>query len=164
MSEYVFRQLTASEEEAAYQVICDTVDWLKEKKIQLWDKPLPREIYARRHEKGENYGLFVDQALAVVVSLVAGIPGYWAGTPTQPNAVWICTLAAARDFRGQSLGRTAVEMATDYVSQDDVYLDCKPGYLEGFYSSLGFQKVTHSSFPEYGFEAVLMHFERQFSE
>lgn len=43
-----FRPLTSAEEPAGYQVICDTVVWLREKEIKLWEKPLPREVYAAR--------------------------------------------------------------------------------------------------------------------
>ena len=60
----VFRQITPSEESAGCQMICDTVDWLRVKGIKLWEKPLPRGVYASRQARGENYGWFVDGGLA----------------------------------------------------------------------------------------------------
>jgi hypothetical protein len=44
-----------AEEDAGYRVICDTVDWLRSKDIDLWRKPLPRDVYAARQQRGENY-------------------------------------------------------------------------------------------------------------
>ena len=35
-----------------------------------------RYIYQQRHERGENYGLFVDNSLEVVTSLT-GVPACW---------------------------------------------------------------------------------------
>lgn len=49
----VFRPLTDAEEEDGYQIICDTVEWLRSKDIDLWRKPLPREMYAARHQRVE---------------------------------------------------------------------------------------------------------------
>jgi len=66
----VFRPLTDAEEEDGYQIICDTVEWLRSKDIDLWRKPLPREVYAARQQRAENYGLFADGQLAAIVSLV----------------------------------------------------------------------------------------------
>jgi hypothetical protein len=74
----VFRQLTPTDEAAGYQTIVETVDWLRAKGIKLWEKQLPRPVYADRQACGENFGLFVDGELAVIVSLVNGVPRYWA--------------------------------------------------------------------------------------
>jgi|GEM_PF-106423 len=168
-SDQVFRQLTADEEAAGYQIICDTVDWLRTKGIKLWEKPLPREVYAARHQRGENYGLFEGGELAAVVSLVNGVPEYWregaqAQTPSRRPAdapIWLCTLATATKFRGRNLGWQTVREALHQLHGRDVYLDCKPGWLVDFYRSLGFESLqqktmTLSHGPCGPIEAVLM--------
>jgi RimJ/RimL family protein N-acetyltransferase len=159
-SDVTFRPLTAAEEAAGYQIICDTVEWLRTKGIKLWEKPLPRKVYAARQQRGENFGLFVGGELAVIVSLVNGVPAYWrqevegrapSRPPGQTNRprqsvalqktaapIWLCTLATATKFRGRDLGRQAVLEALHLLRERNVYLDCKPGWLTEFYESLGF--------------------------
>jgi RimJ/RimL family protein N-acetyltransferase/aminoglycoside phosphotransferase (APT) family kinase protein len=164
-----FRQLTGEEESAGYQVICDTVSWLRGKGIKLWDKPLPRPVYAQRQQRGENYGLFEDGELAAVVSLVNGVPEYWRGEtqariPSHRPAdapIWLCTLATATKFRGRNLGWQTVREALHQLHGRDVYLDCKPGWLVEFYRSLGFEAIQHKTMtlshgPCGPIEAVLM--------
>ena len=51
-SDMAFRPLTAAEEDAGHQIICETVDWLRTKGIDQWRKPLPREVYAARQKRG----------------------------------------------------------------------------------------------------------------
>jgi RimJ/RimL family protein N-acetyltransferase/ribosomal protein S18 acetylase RimI-like enzyme len=159
-SDVAFRRLTTAEEAAGYQVICETVDWLRGKGIDQWRKPLPREVYAARQERGENFGLFVAGELAVIVSLVNGVTEYWRETvegraPSRPSAdtarprrsvalqttetpLWLCTLATATKFRGHDLGRQVVTEAVRHCRGREIYLDCKPGWLVEFYESLGF--------------------------
>jgi RimJ/RimL family protein N-acetyltransferase/aminoglycoside phosphotransferase len=145
-SDVAFRPLTAAEEAAGYQIICDTVEWLRTKGIDLWRKPLPREIYAARQERGENFGLFVGGELAVIVSLVNGVPEYWAAEVKAVQPVWLCTLATATEFRRRDLGRQAVSEALRLLRGRVMYLDCKPGWLEEFYRSLGFVELEKKTF------------------
>ena len=51
----LFRKLDDSEEGAGYAVIRDSVRWQKARDIDLWEQPLPREIYSARHVRGENF-------------------------------------------------------------------------------------------------------------
>jgi len=134
-----FRQLTPAEEAAGYQIICETVDWLRGKGIDQWRKPLPREAYAARQGRGENFGLFVDGELAVILSLLNGVPEkYWRNEVAARDSLWLSTLATANKFRGRALGRQAVIQAATRQPGRNVYLDCKPGWLVQFYESLGF--------------------------
>ncbi len=141
----VFRPLTDAEEDAGYQIICDTVEWLRSKDIDLWRTPLPREVYAARHQRGENYGLFADGKLAAIVSLVRGAPQQWAEELPDRQIMWMSTLTTANAFRGLGLGRQTVEQAISCLADRDdkiLYLDCKPGFLTEFYSGVGFEEVT----------------------
>lgn len=163
LSDVAFRRLTAAEKAAGYEIICDTVDWLRAKGIKLWEKPLPREVYAARQQRGENFGLFVGGELAVVVSLVNGVPEYWADDidswerhscrdrsgqecPSHKSPpIWLCTLATATKFRGRDLGREAVREALRFLQGRQVYLDCTLGWLTEFYESLGFVAVQQKT-------------------
>lgn len=140
-----FRPLAFAEEPAGYQVICDTVFWLREKGIKLWEKPLPREVYAIRQQRGENFGLFAEGKLAAIVSLVRGAPKYWEAELPEPQIMWLSTLTTANAFRGQGWGRVTVDRALAFLAERGetaVCLDCKPGWLVEYYRKLGFTAVT----------------------
>ena len=143
-----FRPLAAVEEAAGYQVICDTVDWLREKGIKLWEKPLPRETYAARQQRSENYGLFVGGELAGIVSLVRGAAQQWAEELPDRQIMWMSTLATANAFRGRGLGQQIVAQAISHLAgrgETLLYLDCKPGFLVDFYSDAGFAEVARKT-------------------
>ena len=164
MNDFHFRRLNTSEAERGYELLCETVAWLRAKGIRLWEAPLPREVYFARQHRGENYGLFRCAELAAIVSL-SSIPAYWADCAAEANAPWLCTLATSNAFRGKSCGRRMVEMACEFLGAQGhkaVFLDCKPGFLERFYRDLGFEslqtrhlELAHAS-PCAAVEAVLM--------
>ena len=159
----VFRQLTPAEEAAGYQIICETVDWLRTKGIDQWRRPLPREVYAARQERGENFGLFVDGELAVILSLLNGVPEkYWRNEVTARDSLWLSTLATANRFRGRGLGRQAVIQASHREPGRNVYLDCKPGWVVQFYESLGFvalyqKRIDYAHQTPSDYEVTLLH-------
>ncbi|HEX9995795.1 MAG TPA: GNAT family N-acetyltransferase [Abditibacterium sp.] len=140
MNDLEFRLLNARVAERAYLIFCETVAWLREKNIQLWEKPIPRAVYFARQNRSENFGLFADAELAVIVSLT-DVPDYWADCVAEADARWLCTLATANRFRGRGLGRHTVKMALAEQEQSALYLDCKPGFLEQFYEDLGFEAL-----------------------
>jgi ribosomal protein S18 acetylase RimI-like enzyme len=140
--------LGADEEQAGYRVISDSVDWQKRKGIDLWDRPLPRDVYSARHRRGGNFGVFSGGDLLAVVSIVRGAPAYWTAEAGEPDAAWVCTLATAESHHGRGVGRAAVDMAVDYLKrrgEPEAWLDCKPGFLEEFYKSAGFWRVRRQS-------------------
>jgi GNAT superfamily N-acetyltransferase len=137
-----FRRLHANEEDAGYQVILDTVAWLRTREIDQWHTPLSREVYANRHERGENFGLFLDGILSGIVSLRIDAPDDWAGDISSPNARYLSTLTTI--FHGRGLGQMTVEYALRWLADQGhtmLYLDCAPGFLEQYYTSLGFTRV-----------------------
>lgn len=148
--ETVFRRLEDEEEDRGYHVICDTVDWLRAKNITLWEGPFPRPKYSERQKAGRNFGLFVAGKIAVVLSLVPGVPRYWVPDVENPGATWLCTMATADAFRGGKFGRRALEEAKSFLAargESELYLDCKPGFLEEFYASAGFTPVVTRELP-----------------
>lgn len=144
----VFRTLTSVEEDDGYQIICDTVEWLRSKDIDLWRQPLPCEVYAARHQRGENYGLFADKKLTAIVSLVHGAAKQWAEELPDPQIIWLSTLTTANTFRGCGLGRQLVDQAISCLAgrgEKALYLDCKPGFLVDFYSDAGFAEIARKT-------------------
>ena len=113
----VFRKLEISEENAGYAVICDSVRWQKARGIDLWEQPLPREIYSARHVRGENFAFFVGGEIAVVASLVADVPAYWQSEVGNAKAAWICTVATADRFHGRRAGEEAMKAALAYLAE-----------------------------------------------
>lgn len=145
LSTPVFRRLAAADEPAGYAILEQTIVWLRSRSIELWREALPRPIYARRQELGQNFGLFCDGALAVTLSITGSVPGYWATEVPTCRAPWLCTLATATRFRGRGLGGVAVRQALAFLTgaaQTNVWLDCAPGYLETFYEAHGFRRVV----------------------
>jgi hypothetical protein len=158
--EYVFRRLVAGELDAGYACLLDTCAWLEQKRIRQWLKPLPKETYARRHARGENFGLFENQRLLAIVSLMHAIPDYWHDLVPNPSGTWLACLAVRTP--GEGIGARTVQAALDLLTQGKrlpVYLDCRTGFLERFYCDLGFQSLALRSFqpaPDFAYEAALM--------
>ena len=146
MSETIFRRLLSSESDLGYSIYLEAFRWLNAKGIRQWLAPLPRSVYDRRQALGENYGLFMEGNLAVILSLVSGTPQEWADLVVEAHTWWLQNLATAKAFRGKRLGELAVSMAGEHLLRDcvrEVYLDCVDvgGFLPGFYQKLGFVKV-----------------------
>lgn len=157
-----FRRLHANEEDAGYQVILDTVAWLRTRKIDQWHTPLPRVVYAGRQVRGENFGLFLDGILSAIVSLRADVPDDWTGDISSLNARYLSTLATI--FHGRGLGQMTVEYALRWLADQGytmLYLDCAPGFLEKYYKLLGFTRVRQQlrKFSHGASECVLMKIE-----
>src|SRR5687767_9569395 len=103
-----FRQLSPTELDLGYAVYLSAFEWLNAKGIRQWLMPLPRSVYAARHERGVNYGLFAENQLAGIVSLYPGMPPEWADVLTESETWWIHTLAISSEYRGQGLGALAL--------------------------------------------------------
>jgi ribosomal protein S18 acetylase RimI-like enzyme len=158
-----FRRLTDAEVERGYAVIVETVAWLLAKGITQWQRPLPRAVYDRRQGLGQNCGLFIGGELAVVLSLLEDDPSWWADFPRPGRAFWLATLATANAFGGQDLARVALQAAmADLAARGVVYfcLDCVHGngFLERFYATLGFERLTRQMhiYPTVGAQDVAL--------
>jgi len=153
-----FRRLAASEEELGYRLLVDSVAWQPTKGIRLWDRPLPREVYAARQMRGENFGLFeaggaartgsaeASQTLVAAVSLLASVPEIWHAYVPDPAGPWLASLAVA--IHGRRLGHLAVEEARSFLTANGkriLYLDCARGFLEGFYREHGFRTIAEGA-------------------
>jgi len=157
-----FRQLATSELDLGYSIYISAFEWLNAKGIRQWLVPLPRSVYQARQARGENYGLFVADRLAVIVSVGCGTPTEWADVVTEPSTWWIRTLATGGDYRGRGLGAQAVQLAVAQLQErglHEVYLDCVACSLLAYYAKLGFTQliakdITYSSGNT--FPAVLM--------
>lgn len=161
MSRMQFRRLNADEFDAAYAILREVTDWLLGKGIRQWASVLPEDVYRKRQDAGQNYGLFHDSELAVVVSLLPYLPAYWEDYPVDAPYTCLATLATALRFKGHDYGREMLQQVEAFCEEQAVptlYLDCAYGFLPDYYASLGFQPLTRRLFvfPYGDFDSVLM--------
>ena len=163
MTSFTFRRLKVEELSAAYEIIWEVTEWLLSKGVRQWLTPIPLDIYHQRQVDGDNYGLFVDDELGAVVSLLDERPDYWSVYLPDTPFKWLATLASARKFKGRGLGQQTIVEAEFHLAVQgcaEIYLDCfyGNGILPQFYDSLGYQLVTRRDldFPAGTFDSVLM--------
>ena len=163
MPSYLFRRLQEKELDAGYGIIVEVTDWLLSQGVRQWLQPLPYETYVTRQRSSENYGLFMDNELAAVVSLMNARPDYWASSLPKTDFKWMATLASARKFKGHKLGELALSEAEHFLAVEGVpaiYLDCiyGNGALPKFYELLGYHQIVRKpiEFPHGTLDSVLM--------
>ena len=163
MANLEFRKLCDSEFDQAYAIICDAVVWLLSKNIRQWTVPLPREVFLARQRNGWNYALTYDGVLAVILSLLKEASPHWRDQTGPAECWWLSTVTTASDFRGQGLGRHAIQEAKAHlcsIGAETIYLDCVPGdgFLPKYYESLNFEFLAHKTieYPTGLFDMVLM--------
>jgi hypothetical protein len=69
MADAVFRPLQPDRFDLAHGILVSAADWLSSKGIRQWTTAYPKELYRAHQAKGWNYGLFIDEHLAVIVTL-----------------------------------------------------------------------------------------------
>ena len=145
MTQTEFRRLSADELDLGYAVYLSAVEWLKAQGIRQWVTPLSRSIYAARHERGENYGLFVEGQLGVIISLGPGTPAEWAEVLPESKTWWVHTLATRSDYHGQGFGALTLQHSLAYLKDQglsEIYLDCLAGFLPTYYTRQGFRQLS----------------------
>jgi GNAT superfamily N-acetyltransferase len=140
-----FRRLAAAELETAYAIGREVAVWLRERDLPTWLVPL--DIYQQRQERGENYGLLLDNLLCAVVTLTRYRPTSWAEYLPNTSFIWLATLASKRQFKGHDLGRLLLAEAERFVQQQgeqSIYLDCyySRGLLPHYYAQVGYQWIA----------------------
>lgn len=163
MTSVLFRRLEPEELDAAYAIIVEVTEWLLDKGVRQWLAPLPLDVYRQRHERGQNYGLLIDDELAAVVSLLTDRPIYWDEYLPETAFAWLSTLASSRRYKGYGLGPVTLTEAEASLARDGigaVYLDCLygAGHLPQFYESVGYEQVARKviTFLHGDYDSVLM--------
>src|SRR5436189_4152530 len=110
MNNPVFRVLATGEADPGYAVYLEAFHWLNRQGIRQWLAPMRRAVFDQRQARGENFGLFAEGSLAVLVSVVYGPASEW-GDAVPADAWWLHTLATAPKFRGRRLGELTVSLA-----------------------------------------------------
>lgn len=144
-----YRKLRANELDTGYAVHLEAYEWLKSRGSRQWPKPFPYEKYRLWHELRLNYGLFADNDLAAVLSIVEEADDRWRDYLKGRSVLWIRAVAGSDRFRGQGFGRLAVQAAVHQIGLEHrmpVYLHCYKGsgYLPGYYSRLGFDTLSET--------------------
>jgi len=161
---FILRELTTDEVDSGYDVYLKTFDWLNKKGFRQWLVPLPRVVYEHRQARGQNFGLFNDDTLAVILSLVRERPSHWKEKLGEEELWWLSTLATLPNFRGKKLGEKAVTEALSMLhikGVDEVYLDCvdEDDFLPSYYQKFGFRVLARKNitYPSgHAFPMVLM--------
>ncbi len=143
----VLRSLHGHAVDAAYRVYWEAFEWLKRNGVRQWLVPTPRGVSARAQKRGDNFGLFVGNELAVVFSLRHEANPHWREELGTARRWWLSTLATAERFRGRKLGERAVEEAwvlAQVKGAGALFLDCVDarGFLPAFYRRLGYSDLA----------------------
>jgi len=149
-----FRKIEASEIQAGYQIIVDRTNWLNERGIHQWFKPIPYEVIDQRQQAGNFFGYWVQSELHAVVCLLDKSVSDW-GNLLTGKYLYMATLASALQHKDQGYGAECVLEACEYSRKngfEKIYLDCADnhGMLPRFYSQLGWkflESKNHSSEP-----------------
>jgi GNAT superfamily N-acetyltransferase len=143
----VFRELRPAEAARGYEVYLQAFAWLKAKGIRQWLVPFPEAAYRQRLQRGENFGVWVGDALAAILSVAYESSPYWAEETGNQSVWWLGTLATATIFRGHGLGRHTITEAVNFLAAkgaSEVFLDCVDncGFLPAFYVDVGFSEIA----------------------
>lgn len=141
-----YRRLTVDDEDAAYAILPRASAWLRGRGIRQWEQPLPRKVYHRRMERGENVALCDATGPVAIASLLHQHETGWAAWV--PGAVWwLSTLAVTDAWRGRGVGaelvrRCCADLATRSI--EALHLDCAVGPLQAYYARLGFVELARA--------------------
>lgn len=99
-----FRSLRNEDIQKACGILCWRVEDLKSRGIPQFHKSYPPLLeFRKRQEKGFNWGLYVQDRLAVMVSLIPGyVPECWKGDLKERDFLWVTSLFSAKEFPGIS--------------------------------------------------------------
>jgi ribosomal protein S18 acetylase RimI-like enzyme len=147
-----FTRIEESEFDQMYKIICDATGWLNEKGIRQWDRPIPEGIMRRRVAAQAVYGLWDEDSLVCVVSLLARYPAGWEQIPEE-EFHFIATMALDPAYRHKGLGKTCLEMGIAQLvegGEEHIYLDCvdNQDVLPLYYEQAGFSRVAVRTGPD----------------
>jgi ribosomal protein S18 acetylase RimI-like enzyme len=159
-----FTRIEESEFDQMYKIIQDATAWLNEKGIRQWERPIPEGIMRRRVAAQNVYGLWVDDSLACVISILARYPAGWEQIQ-DVDYHFLTTLALDPQLHHKQLGRTCLDMSIAQLTQNGethIYLDCvdNQDVLPHYYEQAGFRRVAERTGPD-GKKWVLMRYTQQ---
>lgn len=160
------KKLKDNDLETAYSILCNRVEDLKSRGIHQYKDPFPPVgIFKDRHESGFNFGYYLEDQLAAIVTLIPNyLPDFWADKIHSANFLWLTSLFSAIPFSGKGIGgKLLIEMEEIAVEWnfESIYLDCvlgKEDFLAGYYGKFGYKELSRQDFkyPEHAFTAALM--------
>ena len=157
--EPVFRRIMQDEIAEGYQLIVERTDWLNQKGIQQWKRPIPDSIIRQRQAEGHFYGYWVGGVLMAVVCLLEKSILDW-GDKLPVKLLCLATLASRLSYAGYGHGSNCVMSACEHARQmgyKKIYLDCVDNAkaLPDFYIKLGFRQIGEQVIPS-GWRVILM--------
>ena len=120
---------------------------------------MPLEVYQQWQKSGCNYGLYKNEQLVAVWSLVYESTTDWDNLLGK-CVLWLHALAINPLYRGQRIGVQAIRMIVEQLTEP-LYLLCVDGFLPIYYARLDFVVVQADtkSYAGHDYRMVLMRYE-----
>ena len=146
MKALIFHQITDAQLENAHTVYLEIFAWLKAKGVRQWLRPISREVFVERHQRGELFALSSDNVLTAIVTVAFEINSYWPEKIGESRRWWIKSLGVARLCHNAGIGRQMMEACERHLrttGATEVFLDCVDGgFLPAYYARLGYDEIS----------------------
>lgn len=141
--------VTAPEVAAAYAIYLEVVEWLKNKGVRQWLRPLTEEEFQNRQIRGELFASLLESRMAAIVTIALEEDADWSEAVGTGKNWWIKTLATHRAFSRQNLGGRIMRACEAHLIQSGarvVYLECVDyGFLPEYYARLGYEVLKRKT-------------------
>lgn len=138
-----FRAVTKSEVGDAYSLYLKVVSWLGARAIRQWLRPLAREEFEERQERGELFALFAEERMLAIVTLAFEQDTDWKQHISPEKRWWIKSLAVSRLHGGRAVGEHMIRQCEAHLlaaGATEAWLECvDTGFLPGYYARLGYE-------------------------
>jgi GNAT superfamily N-acetyltransferase len=153
------RRIERSGTDAAFALLQSVARWLDGRGRRQRIAATSFETYLGWQASESNWGLFDDDELAAIFTLVREPLHDWPDIPVDGAVPWLRALAVDPTRRGHGLGTTAVGAALELVDvSEQLYLDCVSDFLPDYYASHGFEHVARQvrTYPDGEYDITLM--------
>jgi hypothetical protein len=146
----MFRALTDTEAESAYDIYLSAFAWLRARQIRQWLVPTQRDTYFAYVINREVFGLFDSAVLLAVGRLCYEQNLHWKDITGEQNHWWLSSLVVRRNSTYPEKGRSFVFAGLSYLKRrscDGLYLDCVNNneFLPAYYQSCGFERLSQKA-------------------
>ncbi len=143
---YSVTQVARDQMDRAYRIIAKTGEWLQQSGRRQRISSTTMETYRRWQNTGSNYVVVRGDQFVGTFSLVSEPLSDWPQLEMTGNVIWLRALATDPDFRGQGVGKYAIQSALQIIGNENpLYLDCVSGFLPNYYMNHGFELIAEQT-------------------
>ena len=143
---YSVTQVARDQLDRAYRIIAKTGEWLQQSGRRQRISSTTMETYRRWQNTGSNYVVVRGDQFVGTFSLVSEPLSDWPQLEMTGNVIWLRALATDPDFRGQGVGKYAIQSALQIIGNENpLYLDCVSGFLPNYYMNHGFELIAEQT-------------------